>query len=108
MERLPWFYLGLYGLLIVAGLPLVFELIPPNPWYGFRLPGAILSEVHWYQINSIGGKMFILSMFICASLNLIFMWKIFDRVRPQIGIINIGLIFLSFWIVTQALVDRLP
>ncbi len=108
MSKIPWVYLSLYGVLVLAGLPLVFQLVPPNRWFGFRLPGTGASPALWYEINTLGGKMFILSMVICAGLNLLFSWSGFARLRPHLGLINAGLILLSFWIVSQALVQRLP
>ena len=88
MNRVPWWYLSLYGLLMVAGLPLVFQLVPPNRWYGFRLPGAMVSPEAWYQINALGGKMLIGSMVLCALLNLLMLLPASDRLRPYLGWIN--------------------
>ena len=103
-----WKYIGLNVVLIAASLPLVFRLVPPNRWYGFRLPGTGTSPALWYEINVLGGKMFILSMAICAGVNLLFLWEGLAKARPYLGWINAGLIVLSFWIVSQALVQYLP
>lgn len=105
MKRIPWWYLGLYGALILAGFPLVFEWVPPNRWYGFRLPGAMISPENWYAVNALGGKLLILSMALCGVLNLLFVLPTMDKVRPYQGWINLGLIFLSFWIVSRMLVE---
>jgi hypothetical protein len=39
--------------IILICIPLVFELIPRNPWYGVR--DAFASDVNWYAINRLGG-----------------------------------------------------
>jgi len=108
MNRFPWMSIGLYGVLTLASIPLMMEWVPPNRWYGFRLPGTLIDSALWYSVNATGGKMLILSMLICAVLNLAFLWKGMDKIRPHMGIINIGLIFLSFWIVSQGLLDMIP
>lgn len=40
---------------ILAGLPLYFRKIPPNRWYGFRLPKTLRDEHSWYAANQTAG-----------------------------------------------------
>jgi uncharacterized membrane protein len=48
------------GILIIAvSIPLVFNKIPPNHIYGFRLKKAFESEQNWYAINQYGAKVMI-------------------------------------------------
>ncbi len=86
----------------------MFRLVPPNRFFGFRLPGTVGFSEIWYDINAQGGKMFILSMVICAAINLLFLWRGLERALPYLGWINAALIVLSFWIVTQVLIQSLP
>ncbi|MDI6796814.1 MAG: SdpI family protein [Desulfatibacillaceae bacterium] len=46
-------------LLIAVSIPLVFNKIPPNHFYGFRLKKAFESEQNWYAINHYGAKVMI-------------------------------------------------
>jgi hypothetical protein len=108
MGRKIWTFLGLYALLIAAAAPLALRLVPPNRFFGFRLPGTHAVPELWYAINAIGGKMFILSMVICAAINLIFLWRGLERALTYLGWINAALIVLSFWIVSQVLIRYLP
>ncbi len=41
-----------FGLLL-AGLavPLLLDKIPPNGWYGFRVPSTLYNEQLWYKVN---------------------------------------------------------
>jgi len=103
-----WQYLGLNLVLILASLPLVFRLVPPNRWYGFRLPGMQSSEALWYEFNALGAKMFVASMIICVAVNLAFLLKGTELAQPYLGWINAGMIALSFWIVSWLLVQSLP
>ena len=48
---------GFCGLLFVAiSIPLVFEKIPPNNWYGFRVPKTYSDKAIWYKANRYMGK----------------------------------------------------
>jgi len=45
------------GLLsIVIGLPLAGRRVPPNRWYGIRLPATFADEYVWYETNAAGGR----------------------------------------------------
>ncbi|GMV98968.1 MAG: hypothetical protein AMXMBFR84_01080 [Candidatus Hydrogenedentota bacterium] len=45
------------GLVIIAvSLPLILNKIPPNHFYGVRIPKAFESERNWYDINAYGGR----------------------------------------------------
>ena len=106
--RKYWVFLSLNGILILASIPLVLGLVPPNRWYGIRLPDASRFPSLWYEINSLGGKMFIASMAICAAINLLLMWLGSETLESYLGWINAGLILLSFWFVSLILVGYLP
>lgn len=41
-----------FGLLLVAlAIPLMLDKIPPNPWYGFRVPSTLSDPEVWYKVN---------------------------------------------------------
>lgn len=50
---LIWGFIGL--LFIGISLPLIFEKVPPNRWYGFRVRKTFASDRIWYQANRISG-----------------------------------------------------
>ena len=99
---------SLYGVLALAALPLVFGLVPPNQWYGFRLPGTLEDPELWYQINAIGGRNFVFAMLVGAAANLLIWWKGTQALLHYLVWINVAIILLSVWIVTLELVDHLP
>ena len=39
-----------------AGLPLMLRKIPPNRWYGVRLPSTLADERLWYAVNERSGR----------------------------------------------------
>lgn len=41
-----------FGLLLVGlSIPLLLDKIPPNPWYGVRVPSTLADPVRWYKAN---------------------------------------------------------
>lgn len=42
---------------IVAGIPLILRLVPPNHVYGFRLSKKVFRPEVWYPVNALGGWM---------------------------------------------------
>jgi uncharacterized membrane protein len=54
-------YVGLGILIVLISLPLLFEKVPPNPSYGFRLPPALDDPRIWYPTNKYSAKWLILA-----------------------------------------------
>jgi hypothetical protein len=40
--------------IILVCLPLLFDLIPRNRWYGIRVREAMASDAAWYAVNRLG------------------------------------------------------
>jgi uncharacterized membrane protein YbhN (UPF0104 family) len=51
MLTLFLFYLGIGLSSIVIALPLLFNKVKPNPWYGFRIRKTLENEAVWYAVN---------------------------------------------------------
>ena len=43
-------------LLTVLALPLVWERVPPNWFYGFRVPATLRDRRLWYAVNRYAGQ----------------------------------------------------
>lgn len=42
----------IFGLLLVGlSIPLLLGKVPPNPWYGFRVPSTLADATLWYKVN---------------------------------------------------------
>jgi uncharacterized membrane protein len=48
-----WIASGL--LLIGVSVPLILKKVPPNQWYGFRVPKTLSSDRIWYEANRVAG-----------------------------------------------------
>ncbi len=107
-DRRFWTLTGLYGVLLLAALPLALGWVPPNRWYGFRIPGTLHRPEAWYAINAEGGLFFAAAMVICAGLNLLIFRMAPESVVERAGWINAALILLSFWLTSLELLDLLP
>jgi hypothetical protein len=60
-------YLGTGILMGGLGVPLWLEMIPPNPWYGFRTPSALANEKIWYPVNRVTGYWLIITGVACSG-----------------------------------------
>ena len=40
---------------VVLGFPLAMGWVPPNIFYGVRMPTALKSPHRWYAVNQVGG-----------------------------------------------------
>ncbi|MDQ7029510.1 MAG: SdpI family protein [Ardenticatenia bacterium] len=41
---------------IALALPLIWRKVPPNHWYGLRVPATFADERVWYEANARAGK----------------------------------------------------
>lgn len=44
------------ALFVLIDLPLLFDLVPMNRWYGVRIPKSYSSDENWYKLNRFGAK----------------------------------------------------
>jgi uncharacterized membrane protein len=65
------FVWGLPLLLILMSIPLILRLIPPNRFFGVRVPASKYSEESWYRINRVGGSILAASGALTLLLNLL-------------------------------------
>lgn len=54
MNTFLWILAG--GALIIAGYPLMIRRVPPNHWYGFRVPKTLRDPYVWYEANHVAGR----------------------------------------------------
>jgi uncharacterized membrane protein len=56
MTALVLLFVGSGMLLLVLSVPMMRRMLPPNYWYGVRLPRTLRDERLWYDANAFGGK----------------------------------------------------
>ncbi len=61
-------FIGSGAVVIGVSIPLALGRIPPNSWYGFRVPRTLADPDVWYAANRYGGRLgFWLGGFVMAS-----------------------------------------
>lgn len=52
----------LFGLLLIGlSIPLLLDKVPPNGWYGFRVPSTLYNPDLWYKVNRYAARWLLLS-----------------------------------------------
>lgn len=67
MTTLLVLYVIFGTLLTLLGVPLLLGKIPPNGWYGFRVPSTLYDERLWYKVNRYMARWMILSGIITVA-----------------------------------------
>lgn len=44
------------ALLVGLGVPMMRRRVPPNAWYGLRVPATLSDEKVWYEANAASGR----------------------------------------------------
>jgi SdpI/YhfL family protein len=83
--------------LLVASIPMMLGWIPPNRFYGFRIPATLGSKAVWYAVNArFGRHIFVLGL---AMVLLEFVLPIAMRVPvlSAIGTAGLFVIVVADW-----------
>lgn len=65
-EHLP---IALPLITIATAIPLVFQKVPPNLFYGFRTPKTLATPDVWYRANFLGGVNLLVASVLCLLVN---------------------------------------
>ena len=94
-------FIGLPGLMLALGIPLVLRLVSPNRFYGFRTSTSFSSANAWYQINFATGLAMIAAGFVGCLLALLLsngMISLKPEPRYLAGILLTTLVTVAFLI----------
>jgi uncharacterized membrane protein len=47
------------GVIALVSMPLLYDKVSRNIWYGVRIPKSMESDANWYEINRYGAKQMI-------------------------------------------------
>lgn len=76
MNNLWWTLAGL--IFIAISLPLIYQKVPPNRWYGFRVRKTLSNPNIWYAANRVTGiDLFLAGIVIVLSSLLTALWSLF-------------------------------
>jgi hypothetical protein len=84
-------------LLIVVSLPLILRWIPPNRFYGFRIPPTCGKESVWYDANALCGRHMLLLGVLMVALEFMLPASMRKVVLASIGWIGLVGITVADW-----------
>lgn len=77
----------LLGLLnLVVGWPLARRRVPPNRWYGVRIPATLTDPAVWYEANAVCGEGFVRLGIVLLTVSLALL---FLPALPELGYVLI-------------------
>ena len=56
MQTLLIMYLVIGALVVLIAIPLIRRMVPPNGFYGFRVPQTLNDPATWYAVNAHLGR----------------------------------------------------
>lgn len=57
-----------FGLLLIGlSVPLLLDKVPPNGWYGFRVPSTLYNADLWYKVNRYAARWLLVSGIITVA-----------------------------------------
>lgn len=96
-------------LIVLLAIPLLFDKIPPNRWYGFRTVTSMSSDQAWYHSNKIAAKGMCVAAAIWMAASLVLPQLMADKQQASMIGLWFGLFcVLAAVIVTQVIVSRYP
>jgi hypothetical protein len=84
-------------LLLLLSIPLALRRVPPNHFYGFRVPAVYRDRSVWYDVNAAAGWQFMTLGGLMVTLEFVvprpaLVWTL----RP-IGMVGLGVIIIANW-----------
>ena len=86
-----------FGGLLLAGLsvPLILQKIPPNGFYGFRIPATLNNPDLWYKVNAYAGRRFLV-VGLGTALGAIILYFVTSSNIDEYALSNLGLFLALF------------
>ena len=87
----------------LVSIPLLFDKIRPNRFYGIRIPKAYESVELWYRVNRLGAKVFLAYGVVMVAIGAV-AWLVSLRVSLKFTPLLIGNLLLTLVSFTHVLV----
>ena len=97
-------------LLIVLAIPMLRGKVPPNPWYGFRVPGTLSDPTRWYKANRYAARWLLLTgvITVAAAIALYFVPGLSVDTYAWLVLAVFGVPFVLMIITSFRYLRRLP
>ena len=99
-------------MLIALSVPLIYQIVPRNCFYGYRTPYTLSSDQVWYRANRICGIALLMAGILWLALTLVVPHVINPaqmayRLVQAFGIGSLAVaLIVSTWLITGAINDR--
>ncbi len=84
-------------LLILVSIPLICRWIPPNRFYGFRIPATRTSPSVWYDANALAGRHMLMLGGFMVALEFILPVSVRIPALSTIGTLGMVLFIIADW-----------
>jgi uncharacterized membrane protein len=84
-------------LLVLLSVPLVLRRVPPNHFYGFRVPATHRDRSVWYDVNAAAGWEFIALGAVMVTLEFAMPRAALTQTLRPIAIVGLALIITVNW-----------
>ena len=84
-------------ILIVLSIPLVLRWVPPNRFYGFRIPATCRTTRLWYDANALNGRHLLVLGLLMVTLELVLPRSMRTPVLAATGWVGLVGIIAADW-----------
>jgi uncharacterized membrane protein len=86
---------GLMGVLLIAlSVPMMYDKIPPNSFYGFRTPRTLSDPNVWYPANRVAGRNLALAGLIVSTTALV-VFSIHKSIHPGTAALTLLIVSMA-------------
>ena len=86
---------GIGGVLLIAiSLPLIYDKVPPNGFYGFRTPRTMSDPNVWYPANRVAGRNLAVAGAIVATTALV-VFAMQRSIQPRTAALTLLIVSLA-------------
>ena len=83
--------------LILMSIPLIFRWVPPNRFFGFRIPATLKNESVWYDVNAGSGRLFLVLGVLMVALEFVLPAAARIPVLRVVGAVGFTAIVATTW-----------
>jgi hypothetical protein len=83
--------------LIVLSIPMLLRWVPPNRFYGFRVPAALSDRPLWYDANALAGRHMLALGAVMVMLEFVLPVPWRAGVLSPLGLVGLVVITIADW-----------
>ena len=84
-------------ILILLSIPLIFRWVPPNRFFGLRIPATLKNESVWYDVNARSGRLSLMLGVLMVALEFVLPTSARIPVLRVIGTVGFTVLTVINW-----------